>query len=57
MTQYLRLKADHPDYVLMFRMGDFYEMFFDDAVQASQALDIAVPWCDLFRLYPDVLHS
>lgn len=42
MTQYLRLKAEHPDYVLMFRMGDFYEMFFDDAVQASQALDIAV---------------
>ncbi|MCZ6884737.1 MAG: hypothetical protein O7E53_00075, partial [Alphaproteobacteria bacterium] len=38
MTQYLRIKADHPDGLLFYRMGDFYELFFDDAHAASQAL-------------------
>ncbi|MCZ6637012.1 MAG: DNA mismatch repair protein MutS [Alphaproteobacteria bacterium] len=42
MTQYLRIKADHPDGLLFYRMGDFYELFFDDAHAASQALDIAL---------------
>jgi len=42
MQQYLRLKAGHPDYLLFYRMGDFYELFFDDAVRASQLLDIAL---------------
>ncbi|MEZ5670628.1 MAG: DNA mismatch repair protein MutS [Alphaproteobacteria bacterium] len=42
MQQYLALKARHPGYLLFFRMGDFFEMFFDDAVAASQALDIAL---------------
>jgi hypothetical protein len=42
IAQYLKIKAEHPNYVLMFRMGDFYEMLFDDAVVASQALDIVV---------------
>jgi len=42
MQQYLKLKAAHADYVLFYRMGDFYELFFDDAVQASQILDIAL---------------
>jgi DNA mismatch repair protein MutS len=42
MTQYLALKAQHPDVLLFFRLGDFYELFFDDAVQASRALDIAL---------------
>ncbi len=42
MAQYLGLKADYPDAILFYRMGDFYEMFFDDAVAASQALDIAL---------------
>ncbi len=40
MAQYLELKARHPDTMLFFRMGDFYELFFDDAVRAAQALDI-----------------
>lgn len=40
MTQFLSIKQDHPDCLLFYRMGDFYEMFFDDAVQAAQALDI-----------------
>ncbi len=42
MQQYLKLKAAHPDYILFYRMGDFYELFFDDAVKASQILDIAL---------------
>lgn len=42
MAQYHAIKADHPDCLLFFRMGDFYELFFDDAVQAAPALDIAL---------------
>ena len=42
MAQYLSIKAGHPDALLFYRMGDFYEMFFDDAVAAAQALDIAL---------------
>jgi DNA mismatch repair protein MutS len=42
MTQYLRLKDAYPDCLLFYRMGDFYEMFFDDAVAASAALDITL---------------
>jgi DNA mismatch repair protein MutS len=42
MVQYLRLKEAHPDCLLFYRMGDFYEMFFDDAVAASAALDITL---------------
>lgn len=42
MAQYLALKERHADYLLFYRMGDFYEMFFDDAVRAAQILDIAL---------------
>jgi len=42
MRQYLAIKAMHPDHLLFYRMGDFYELFFDDAVKASAALDIAL---------------
>jgi DNA mismatch repair protein MutS len=42
IAQYLEIKAAHPDALLFYRMGDFYEMFFDDAVSASAALDIAL---------------
>jgi len=42
MAQYLNIKHDHPDDLLFYRMGDFYELFFDDAVVASAALDIAL---------------
>ena len=42
MRQYLAIKAVHPDHLLFYRMGDFYELFFDDAVRASAALDIAL---------------
>jgi DNA mismatch repair protein MutS len=42
MAQYLKIKAAHGDYLLFYRMGDFYELFFDDAAKASEALDIAL---------------
>ena len=42
MAQYLGLKAGYPGALLFYRMGDFYELFFDDAVAASAALDIAL---------------
>ncbi len=42
MVQFLEIKAQYPDALLFYRMGDFYEMFFDDAVAAAEALDIAL---------------
>ncbi len=42
MQQYLRLKAENPDILLFYRMGDFYELFYDDAKRASQLLDISL---------------
>ena len=42
MAQYREIKASHADYLLFYRMGDFYELFFDDAAKASEALDIAL---------------
>ncbi|WP_132542123.1 DNA mismatch repair protein MutS [Rhodovulum euryhalinum] len=42
MAQYQEIKAAHPGALLFYRMGDFYEMFFDDAVAAAEALDIAL---------------
>ena len=42
MRQYLEIKADYPDAILFFRLGDFYEMFLDDAVTASRVLDITL---------------
>ena len=42
MAQYLRLKADFPDTLLFFRMGDFYELLFDDARKANRLLDITL---------------
>src|SRR6185437_8081857 len=42
MAQYLETKAAHAEYLLFYRMGDFYELFFDDAAKASEALDIAL---------------
>ena len=42
MAQYLEIKTSYPDALLFYRMGDFYELFFDDAIAASSALDIAL---------------
>src|ERR1700761_620170 len=42
MAQYLAIKQAHADYLLFYRMGDFYELFFGDAVAAAEELDIAL---------------
>ena len=42
MAQYLEIKAEHPAALLIYRKGEFYEMFFDDAIAAAEALDIAL---------------
>ena len=42
MQQYLGIKAQHPDMLLFYRMGDFYELFFDDAEKAARLLDITL---------------
>ena len=61
IKQYLQIKSQYPDALLFFRMGDFYEMFFEDAHVGSRELDIALTsrnkgprgqrssvWCSLF---------
>lgn len=42
MQQYLAIKAEHPDILLFYRMGDFYELFYDDAERAADLLDISL---------------
>ena len=42
MQQYMTVKNQYPDMILLYRMGDFYEMFFDDAVKAAEILDITL---------------
>ena len=42
MKQYLKMKKENPDTLLFFRLGDFYEMFFDDAKIASRELDLTL---------------
>jgi DNA mismatch repair protein MutS len=42
MAQFLAIKEEHQEFLLFYRMGDFYELFFDDAIQASAALDITL---------------
>jgi DNA mismatch repair protein MutS len=42
MQQYLRLKVEHPDVLLFYRMGDFYELFYEDAEKAARLLDITL---------------
>src|SRR5512139_154329 len=42
MQQYFRAKAEHPDTLLFYRMGDFYELFYDDAKKAARLLDITL---------------
>lgn len=39
-AEYLDIKQDHPDALSLFRMGDFYELFYDDAVKAAQILEL-----------------
>ena len=41
LRHYLTVKADYPDAILLYRMGDFFEMFFEDAMTAAPVLDVA----------------
>src|SRR2546423_11340560 len=42
MQQYFRIKGEHPDILVFYRMGDFYELFYDDAEKASRLLDLTL---------------
>jgi DNA mismatch repair protein MutS len=42
MQQYMDIKKDYPDAILFFRLGDFYEMFFEDAIIASKAMEVTL---------------
>ena len=42
IQQYLKVKAQHPDILVFYRMGDFYELFFDDAKRAAELLGISL---------------
>ena len=42
MQQYLRIKGEHPDILVFYRMGDFYELFYDDAEKGARLLDITL---------------
>ncbi|HQG30988.1 MAG TPA: DNA mismatch repair protein MutS, partial [Deltaproteobacteria bacterium] len=52
MQQYLDIKKDYRDTLLFYRMGDFYEMFYDDAIRASKILGIALTTRDKGREAP-----
>lgn len=52
MNQYLRVKREYPDAILLFRLGDFYEMFYDDAKVASEILGIALTSRDRSKKNP-----
>ena len=54
MQQYLEIKRQHPNEILFYRVGDFYEMFFDDALTASRELGPAGPCADVRRAVPFV---
>ena len=54
MAQYFEVKSKYPDTILFFRVGDFYEMFFDDAKTASSELDLVLTgkdWAGGARTY------
>jgi len=60
MIQYMEIKEKHKDSILFFRLGDFYEMFFDDALTASRVLEITLTGknCGLEERAPgDILQS
>jgi len=52
LRQYLKIKEDYPDCILFYRMGDFYEMFFEDAMEASPVLEIALTTRDKGKKNP-----
>ena len=59
MQQYLEIKRQHPNEILFYRVGDFYEMFFDDALTASRELELTLTGkaCGLPDRAPDVRRA
>ena len=64
MKQFAEIKSKHPDGILFFRMGDFYEMFMEDAITASAILDIAltkrqnqIPMCGIPSMRQKVIFQ
>ena len=59
MTQYLKTKEEYEDCILFYRLGDFYEMFFDDAIKASKELEITLTGkdCGLSERAPRLLYA
>lgn len=59
MQQYLEIKKQHKDEILFYRIGDFYEMFFDDALTASRELDLTLTGkqCGLEERAPHVRRT
>ena len=57
--QYLEIKDQYQDCLLLFRLGDFYELFYDDAYTASRDLDIASPSASRWKtpLWPKALSN
>ena len=51
MKQYMHIKAKHPDAILLFRVGDFYETFGEDAIKASEILGITLHAVQMVRLH------
>ena len=51
MAQYLALREAHPGYLLFYRMGDFYELFFDDAIKTADILDITLTQREIGRAH------
>ncbi|SNG95857.1 DNA mismatch repair protein MutS [Streptococcus pneumoniae] len=64
MQQYVDIKKQYPDAFLLFRMGDFYELFYEDAVNAAQILEISLTSRNknadnpsLWRVFPIILPN
>ena len=57
MRQYLTIKEDYPDSLVFFRLGDFYEMFFNDAIVASRELEIVLTDVDLKFIFQSYSFS
>ena len=54
MRQYIEMKERHPDCLLFFRLGDFYEMFNEDAKVASRELELTITGCSTWALFGDL---
>ena len=56
MEQYFRIKEQHKDHILFYRLGDFYEMFYDDAILASKELELTLTGRDCGQEELSLIH-